>query len=239
MAVSSLRSAQKAIEHARAAGLTVEAIAMLDNPDELTVQVFERAHEEVPGISVNRVSFGDAGFSRNAAAQLARGKYIALLDADDFWMASWPTEAFRAAEADAREIVWHPEVNVYFGLPGAAHLFIHQDMEDPAFKMGTLAFTNCWTSLCFAKADLFRRVPYTGSDLIGGIGYEDWSWNIDVLDAGALHKIVPGASHMIRRKITSLLRMSNDLQCIPRPNDFFKKRFATRFAEFSAHDARG
>jgi glycosyltransferase involved in cell wall biosynthesis len=239
IANSSLKSAQKAIEHARAAGITVEAIAMLDNADALTVEVFSEAHQIVPGISVNRVAFSDAGFARNAAANLASGKYIALLDADDFWLSDWIEKAYQAAEADTRDVVWHPEVNVYFGLPGTQHLFLHHDMEDPAFKMATLAFTNCWTSLCFARADLFRRVPYTGSDLAGGIGYEDWTWNIDVLDAGALHKIVPGTSHMIRRKMVSLLKASNDLQCIPRPNDFFRKRFAARFAEFSEPGARG
>lgn len=224
IANTSLKSLKKAVEHARAAGVRVEVIAMLDNADDMTAELFYEAYKIIPGISVNRVSFGDAGFSRNSAAQLAQGKYIALLDADDLWMEEWITKAFAAAESDSREVVWHPETNVYFGDPARSHLFIHHDMEDPQFRIATLVHTNCWTSLCLAKTSLFRKVPYTGTDLKGKIGYEDWSWNIDVIEAGAIHKIVPGTAHMIRMKKTSLLRVTNDFGCIPRPTDFFRKR---------------
>lgn len=222
IADSSIHSMKKAVDLARAAGVTVEIMAMLDRPDDLTAECFEHNRKIVPDISIHQVDFGDAGFSRNHGASLARGKYIALLDADDLWMESWVVEAFMAAENDSREIVWHPHVNVYHGME--SHVFMHIDMEDPLYDSSVLAYTNPWTSLSFARTDLFRRVPYTGTDLKNGIGYEDWSWNIDVMKEGAIHKVIPGTAHMIRQKPVSLVRRTNASNCIPRPTDFLKNK---------------
>lgn len=228
IAIPSLRSLQIATECAREAGLSVEVIAMLDRPDDVTVEVFRCAHEHVPGISVHTVNFGDPGFSRNEAAKIAKGKYIGLLDADDLWYSEWLREAFRAAEADPREVVWHPAANLYFGAEGRQHVFVHPDMDSPEFHISALAVTNCWTSLAFAKTDLFQRVPYTGTDLEGGIGYEDWSWNVDVIEAGAIHKIVPGMLHTIRMKQVSVLNSTNARACLPRATDLFRKHIAAK-----------
>jgi hypothetical protein len=40
-----------------------------------------------------------------------------------------------------------------------------------------------------------RAVPNTGTDLKNNIGYEDWRWNIDVVNNGGIHKIVPNTAY--------------------------------------------
>lgn len=180
MALSSLRSLARNADTARLAGLKVELIAILDKPDPLTLEVFQNFANLRTDIRVEVVDMGDLGFARNKAAALASGKWISFLDADDIWADRWLVEAFTAAENDPRQVVWHPEVNVYFG--ARAHLFLHGDMDEPQFNISTLAYTNLWTALAFVSAEFLRKTPYAGTNLKQNIGYEDWSWNIEVVN---------------------------------------------------------
>lgn len=224
MAHASLQSLKKCANIANAQGIRVELIAVLDNPNELTLDVFEEFARANPELNILKVAHGDLGYSRNSAAQQARGKYIAFLDADDIWGDDWLVKAFLAAEADRRDIAWHPEVNVYFGV--TPNIFLHMDMEDPRFHIANLAYANAWTSLCFVSAAFLRAVPYAGTRLRDHIGYEDWCWNIDVVDNGGLHKVVPKTAHAIRTRSVSLVKQTTAAGCIPRPSDFFRKKFA-------------
>lgn len=220
LAHSSLLSLQRCARVAGKKGITVELLAVLDRPDPLTIEVFENFARACPELRIEIVQHGDLGYARNSAATAANGKWVAFLDADDIWGDEWLVAAYGAAEADARKIVWHPEINVYFGV--APHLFLHVDMEDERFRIATLAHTNTWTSLCFASAEFLQAVPYTGTHLRDYIGYEDWSFNIDVIHRGGIHKIVPGTAHAIRTRHTSLVKATTAAGCIPRPSGFFR-----------------
>lgn len=221
IAQSSLRSLSKAVAMARESGLRVELRAILDRPNALTKEVFAEYVQIEPELRIEMVDHGDLGFSRNSGVEKARGKWIAFLDADDFWSADWLVRAHAAAESDPRKIVWHPEVNAYFGV--TPYVFLHIDMEDPSFRVADIGYTNLWTSLCFTSADLLKSVPYAGTDLKSGIGYEDWCWNIDVLNSGGIHKIVPGTAHAIRTRSVSLVKQTSAADSIPRPSDYFRK----------------
>ena len=226
LANASLNSLSRCADVAAASGLRVEMLAVLDRPTEVTLHVFESFAAKRADLRVVTVQHGDTGYARNTAANEARGKWIGFLDADDIWGANWLLEAYKAAEADPRNVAWHPEVNVYFGV--TPHIFLHVDMEDPSFHLAHLAYTNAWTSLVFTSRQFLRAVPNTGTDLKNNIGYEDWRWNIDVVNNGGIHKIVPNTSHAIRTRHTSLVKQTSAAVCIPRPSDLFRNEIRSR-----------
>jgi Glycosyltransferases, probably involved in cell wall biogenesis len=231
IAHASLQSLSKCAAIARSSGLRVELLAVLDKPSAMTTEVFEEFAQNHPDLRIKIVRHGDLGFSRNTAVDEARGKWIGFLDADDIWGEDWLVRAYAAAEADPRKIAWHPEVNAYFGV--TPYIFMHVDMEDPTFQIADIAYTNLWTSLCFTTTDFLRSVPYAGTDLKNGIGYEDWCWNIDVIQNGGLHKIVPDTAHAIRTRGVSLVKQTSAADSVPRPSHFFRKMIAGRCNELA------
>lgn len=221
LAHASLLSLKQAVNHARDHGAQVEAIAVLDRPDPLTLEVFENFSRDHLPLKLVKVDFGDLGRARNAGVANVEGEWIAFLDSDDLWGANWLAAARRAAEADPRSIVWHPEANVYFGV--RPHLFLHVDMDDQGYLPSSLAVANHWTALCFARKALFLEVPYRPTDLRTQIGYEDWHWNMEVIAHGAVHKTVRGTAHAIRTKRASLVQSSNAAGCIPGTTKMFRQ----------------
>lgn len=225
LAVASLRGVARAVATAERAGVSTEVVVVLDRPDAATIAVVSATAPA--DWRVATVDFGDPGSSRNAGARLARGRWIAHVDADDLCDPRWLVDAFRAAESEPRLAVWHPELNVYFG--EAVHVWRHVDMDDPSFDPAVLVHTNCWTALCFAPRALLLAEPYRATDQERRFGYEDWTWNRDVLDRGAVHRIVPGTGHLIRVKPTgSVFRRSQAMRFIPHPTDLFRHRIAAR-----------
>src|SRR5262249_6352570 len=113
VAQPSLRSVSRAKAHAREQGINVEVVVVLDKADSLTKGIVERWEES--NVHVLNVAHGDLGLSRNDAVIAAAGEWVAFIDADDLWCETWLSYAVAAARRDAREIVWHPEVCVFFG----------------------------------------------------------------------------------------------------------------------------
>lgn len=220
VAQASLQSLSKCADIATSSGVSVELLAILDKPDEITREVFDEFARSRPDLRIKIVQHGDLGFSRNTAVAEAQGRWIGFLDADDIWGGNWLVRAHAAAEADSRKVAWHPEVNAYFGV--TPNIFLHVDMEDKAFHIADLTYTNLWTSLCFTAADFLRSVPYAGTDLKNNLGYEDWCWNIDFINNGGIHKIVPDTAHAIRTRNVSLVKQTSAAGCIPRPSELFR-----------------
>lgn len=189
-------SALRAISTASDSGYSTEIIAVLDKPNALTREVVSGMLTNVGRIV--ELEFGDVGRARNEGIREASGDFIALLDADDLWGPNWLLEALRCAEQRSDPIVWHPEVNIYIG--SSNHILHHKDMENSAFEPTSLMLENRWTALSFARRELYLSNPYPVSDIVQGIGFEDWAWNMNVITNGALHKVVPGTGHIIRRK---------------------------------------
>lgn len=204
--------------HAERHGLTVEVIIVQDKPSPETLEYFNEC--KVLDFTTLRVSFADCGLSRNAGAQAATGKWIAFLDADDLWCASWLTACHESAVTDPRDIVWHPEANQYFATE--PYIFVHVDMEDPSFDLLTLMTNNYWTSLSFARRELYLSYPYPPTHLDTQLGYEDWSWNALTISQGILHKIVPATMHFLRQKPLSILRQTAASFALMYPTPLFK-----------------
>lgn len=224
LASATLRSVDAAVADARDKNLRVEVILVLDRGDAITSEVFHHYADARRDVRILIADVGDLGLARNAGVRAANGRFVAFVDGDDLWGRNWLSAAKHAAEADARRIVWHPELSVIFG--AEEHVFVHVDMEDPEFDLSALVYTNCWTALCFCDRDIVLEYPYLATRMGAQLGYEDWSWHIVTVGAGVLHKVVPSTSHLIRRKRTSLLQKTNSANCVPHPADTFRLALA-------------
>jgi hypothetical protein len=221
LAHPSCGSIEAAIGLAREADISVEVLVVLDRPDRETTEFF--ANRMPSDWSLRTVDFGDLGMARNEGVRLANGHWIAFLDADDLFGKNWLLEAHRAALSDKRLVVWHPDVNLFFGQ--GHRIFKHRDMDEPDFNALGLVCSNFWTALCFTRRSLLLQTPYPRTQLDRQIGFEDWSWNIDVLNRGAIHKTVPNTGHFIRLKGDgSLARQTAAARCIPHPTLHFRQR---------------
>jgi len=173
-------------------------VLVLDNPDPETVTAANRWVAR--GARILPIDVRDLGAARNAAVRSLKTEWIAFLDADDLWGESWLTRAHQAATAteDPSALdVWHPQVNVMFG--ASQSLLHHIDSSDPSFSSARLRLHNAWTALSFVRRVHLKETPYPQNRIDEGFGYEDWSWNIEVLRRGGRHRVVGDTVHAIRR----------------------------------------
>ncbi len=194
LAHSSLLSIADARQMAEASGIGVEVLAIADCSDRSTLDTLALA----AGVKVLETSVDDLGLARNVGVGAAKGRYLAFLDGDDLWGRCWLRAAYEAARTESRPVVWHPEACLYFGSKHEPGWLIHPDMEAIEGDWVTLGVRNQWTSLSFAPRTTYLEVPYRRTNLAGGFGKEDWSWNLEVVAHGYLHKPVPGTAHLVR-----------------------------------------
>ena len=214
LAGPSLHSFWASVQHARAAGLSVETIAVLDRADALTRAVFtEQPHRE---LTVLECDGGDPALSRGMGVAHATGDHIALLDADDLWPENWLLAAHRFVTASPRPVIAHSEMNIVFGTFRA--VWWHADSEAPGFDLDFQRFGNYWDALCLARRDVFEAHPFRPNDIKGGYGHEDWHWNNVTLAAGIAHRPVPGTVHFKRRRENSQMAMCEKGDVVVFPN---------------------
>jgi glycosyltransferase involved in cell wall biosynthesis len=215
-----LESVRRCFEFAREKNLNVELLIAMDRSNEISQEVARNCISGIENARIVPMDNGDVGRCRNQAALLAQGEYVAFLDGDDLWGRNWIVSAVEMARAESRELVLHPEVNVYFGHD--PHVFVHIDSESKKFELAGLALVNYWTSLCFVRRSFLIENVYPETDLAAQMGYEDWGWNLKAISVGAVHKCVPGTGHAIRMKQVSLVRQTNSAGCIAEPSDIFR-----------------
>ena len=220
LAQASLLSMGHAAEQARAAGLTVEIIAMADCTDQATLDVLARH----PGVRVVETGVNDLGLARNEGVREAQGRYLTFLDGDDLWGPGWILRAHAAAIRAAEPAVWHPEASLLFGQDVAPSWLPHPDGESAEGDWVVLGMRNHWTSPSFAERGVYERVPYRKTDLGTQFGYEDWSWNCETTAAGLIHRVVPDTAHLIRVRPDSMVRRTISTQSLMAPSRLFRSR---------------
>lgn len=218
LAHSSFLSLARAKAFVERLGLQVEVIGVLDNPTDETVAYVREC--KILDIIPVRVSHGDAGLARNSGIQAARGEWIGFLDGDDLWAENWLAAAYTMGAKDTRPIIFHPQVNVFFGLHN--FILVHVDMEDEDFELSVLAMANHWTALSFSKRQLYLSVPYRAADPKRQIGHEDWGWNLETILNGYIHKTVPGTVHAIRSRGDSRVHQTTARNAMPSPTNLFR-----------------
>jgi glycosyltransferase involved in cell wall biosynthesis len=222
LAHDSLSSMIRAKAAAEAEDVGVEILVVADCPDSVTRDYLRMARSL--GARVLELDVDDLGLARNAAVAECTSRFVAFLDGDDLWGPQWLVLAHAAAMREPREVIWHPEANLYFGPVGASCWMIHPDMDDESGDWTALALHNLWTSLAFASPEIFLRVPYRATNLEAGLGYEDWSWNAETIAKGILHRPVPGTVHLLRIRQMSLARRTSAARALPIPSALFRSR---------------
>ncbi|MDO5622707.1 MAG: glycosyltransferase [Paracoccus sp. (in: a-proteobacteria)] len=199
LAGPTIRSAQAAMVHARAAGAALELIVVLDRADDDTRAIMRHGFGRMDGASVTFLDTdeGDPGRARNRGIERAAGFAATFLDADDLVSENWFTQALTAARARP-DAIFHPAVNQVFGIE--SNLWWHVDSESALFDPLYLEWSNYWTAISCAPVDTYRRLPFAANNLHQGFGHEDWHWNRVTLAAGHPHKPVPDTVYFIRRR---------------------------------------
>lgn len=224
LARRSLRSLLEAVTAARAAGLEIDTIVVLDRADDDTRAIFKNAAGG--DWKVVETDFGDQGKARNRAVQVAGGDYIAFLDGDDLWSENWLVEGVGLCLQRPGRIIAHPEFNWFFGMNN--NLFIHMDQEDAQFDIEALRFSNYWDALCIAPRRAHLDHPYGDRDLEGGFAFEDWQWNCETIEAGYVHRVAEGTIHFKRRREGSQTLHASRGKSLVRPTRLFSYSWYSR-----------
>src|SRR5690606_2712572 len=108
-----LRSVQDAIDHiACSMSKSAEIVVVLDRADEITRSIL--CDSAIPISRAIETDEGDPGQARNRGVDIARGRYVTFIDADDLWSFNWLTEAYKLLESRP-DIIAHSNCNVVFG----------------------------------------------------------------------------------------------------------------------------
>jgi hypothetical protein len=226
LALPALSSMRDLVERARGAGLEVQTQAMLDRADDMTRHMVATRGDWLD--TVQEVSLGDLGLTRNAGVASARGRFLAFLDGDDLWGEDWLLLAHRMATAIGAptEAIFHPHALYYFvegdfrshsqntiphGHAQSFHMF-HEASNVLGFRREALFLNNIWTANVFAPREIHGRHPYSSVDRSRGFGIEDWSWHMETLWAGIPHLVVPETVHLIRVKEAGSLGRQNSAE---------------------------
>lgn len=183
----SLRSFDNAVGAARAAGLRVQVIQHLDDPDPATLSLFDlhRAGDTVRLDSALR----DPGIARNMAIEAVEADHVALLDADDLWSFDWLTAVHGYLHASPANVVVHPQFQFRFG---KEHRILRiPDQESFEFDLDLVRLVDIWNGIGACRKSVFQSVPFRPCGRGGNVAGQEWAWNLDSLTAGNVHKVIP------------------------------------------------
>ena len=204
-----LRAGEAAIAAAQAAGHRVERIIGLDRPTPETLAYVDQP--AFAGWRKELLDCGDLGLARNGLAKLASAPVLAWLDADDLVSENWLLRGMAAMGPDHSRIL-HPELNWFFD--AARSILVNPDPTGPLYDPLYWRVGNYWDSMVMTPRQAVLDVPYLGRDRARGLGFEDWCWNVQTLEAGWDHGVVRDTIIFKRRRDSSLvteLRQSNSL----------------------------
>lgn len=210
---ASLESAERAVAHARRAGLTAELLLTLDRADALTERAVATAQCDA---RILPVDVGDLSLSRNCAVAAAHGRHIGFMDGDDLCCEEWLARAVAEVGGCTNDCIVHPRINLFFGRNYNNYFWIHPDMRLEEVTLRRLLVENLWTAPVLARRHMFEKFPYRPNRLSSGYGYEDWVWNLETSAAGILHVAAADTVFFIRRnKRGSLMEESVSANVLP------------------------
>lgn len=123
-----------------------------------------RPYAESGAVRYERRAHQGTGSSRNAGLELARGDFVAFIDADDLWLPGKLTSQMNILEADPSIAMVH----------GRARQFISPDLSESEREglrivreevLSPLPTTSLMRRTVFARVGLFSRAYEAGSDM--------------------------------------------------------------------------
>lgn len=181
-----------------------EIVVHLDRASSDTREYFSR-YKSDERFRILENEFGDLGLSRNFAINKAKGKYIYIIDSDDLLSENTLRVALNSISNDSNSL-YHPEFVLSFGEVNELKVCRESSSrQEMAYK---LLSKNLWPSSVFGRRGIFLETPYLPSR--DGIGYEDWSFNVNTIEKNIKHKVLNECILFYRRKKNdSLLSVSN------------------------------
>lgn len=141
-----------------------------------------------PGVRVHRQANAGVAEARNAGLELARGQFIAFLDADDLWLPGKLDRQLRLLEA-------RPEVDLCFGM--VRHVLKTDGAgQDPAVAPDEAPRVGRLAQCMLARRRAVERVgPFDG----GTLTRADQDWFLRARELGLVEAILPDV--LVHRRI--------------------------------------
>lgn len=220
----SFDSLATAVERARRSGIKIRIIVAADNPTDETLAVLNEIPNQLAEVHFHQC--GDLANVRNLTIEKISSPFVSWLDGDDLWSSNWLVDSFLTLIERPSVSVVHPEYSIYYD-SAVRRVLYHPSMDQRYQFTDTLYFRNLWTSLCTARTEIYRKIPYIKNSIAEGFGYEDWCWNMETVRCGYVHQTAPGTVHAIRLKAQSLSNSTKKFGAIPRTLKIYNKNEPT------------
>ena len=195
----------------------------VDNPDEETLYVIDMLKSKFTDTDMNifNVEFGDLSESRNYLISKSKGKYIAILDGDDFFSSNYLYECYITAEKNNVPAVYHADNFITF--EGGNLLWKRGGYMMNHYSNAMLLLENPFVSQVFVHSDIYKEIKYDSISKDSGYGCEDWHWNTKVINRGFKYFTVKETTASYRIKLRGSLLMSQvESSSTLRPSEFFE-----------------
>jgi glycosyltransferase involved in cell wall biosynthesis len=190
---------REAVESAQRSGIEPEIILVDDGSTDETADIARTLGRSI--IYIRQENAGPAA-ARNRGLEIARGRFIAFLDADDVWAETHPANALRYLQQ-------HPDVDLVLGRVQ----LLTQDRVSGKFEPTGKSFSTYQLGAAVAHRELFEKIGGFNSKMRYG---EDVDWFLRVRESSAATSILNEAAlyyrlhssnqpHVYERSRTGLL----------------------------------
>lgn len=200
--------------------LEIQKKIIADDGDGETLSIIRSLN----GFQIDEVQFRDLGLSRNFAIQRSNSDYVTFLDADDQMGPNWLLDAVEMIIIQSdKDVVLHPEFLVYkeSSQSNSVKINIQFSQNRNVNLFSSFFIQNHWASPVFASRTIFLKYPYKKIDLNNKCGWEDWSWNQQLLTHSIKHLVVKNSYYTINVSESSLSNfLTNELCFNYHPVDY-------------------
>lgn len=201
----SVNSMLKAAEKLSEIGVKYDVLVNIDRGDKKTIDYFKKL--KIRNITINYSDYGDPGLARNAVIKKAKGKYLALIDADDAVSENWLIEAMKKVVNEEKMLLVHPEAELRYSNEGFLSLDMRANLNNLWEDTLALILGNRWCSIVVGRREIFLNNSYSAST--NGFGYEDYYFNCLTVYNGVGQMIVPGTTVFCLQKKNSITKKTH------------------------------